>query len=98
MKIRSLHIANFGKFSNQTFHFSDDGFQLVYGLNESGKTTLKAFIESMLFGFSKSHMYKPKHGSFYGGSLTCFDEELGVIHIERTSDHGGQAQVFFAKW
>lgn len=93
MKIRSLHIANFGKFSNQTFHFSDDGFQLVYGLNESGKTTLKAFIESMLFGFSKSHMYKPKHGSFYGGSLTCLDEELGVIHIERTSDHGGQAQV-----
>lgn len=54
MKIRSLHIANFGKFSNRTFHFSDDGFQLVYGLNESGKTTLKAFIESMLFGFSKT--------------------------------------------
>ncbi|APT48929.1 atpase involved in dna metabolism [Bacillus safensis] len=94
MKIRSLHIANFGKFSNRTFHFSDDGFQLVYGLNESGKTTLKAFIESMLFGFSKNKMYKPKQGSFYGGSLTCLDEELGVIHIERSSDRGGQAQVF----
>ncbi|MBD3861080.1 AAA family ATPase [Bacillus sp. 28A-2] len=93
MKIRSLHIANFGKFSNRTFHFSDDGFQLVYGLNESGKTTLKAFIESMLFGFSKNKVYKPKQGSFYGGSLTCVDEELGVIHIERTSDRGGQAQV-----
>ncbi|MGG1699003.1 AAA family ATPase [Bacillus zhangzhouensis] len=93
MKIRSLHIANFGKFSNRTFHFSDDGFQLVYGLNESGKTTLKAFIESMLFGFSKSKMYKPKQGSFYGGSLTCVDETLGIIHIERTSDQGGQAQV-----
>ncbi|WP_342489905.1 AAA family ATPase [Bacillus sp. FSL M8-0049] len=94
MKIRSLHIANFGKFSNRTFHFSDDGFQLVYGLNESGKTTLKAFIESMLFGFSKNKIYKPKQGSFYGGSLTCLDEELGVIHIERSSDRGGQAQVF----
>ncbi|MFJ5672212.1 AAA family ATPase [Bacillus safensis] len=94
MKIRSLHIANFGKFSNRTFHFSDDGFQLVYGLNESGKTTLKAFIESMLFGFSKNKLYKPKQGSFYGGSLTCLDEELGVIHIERSSDRGGQAQVF----
>ncbi|UYO36408.1 AAA family ATPase [Bacillus zhangzhouensis] len=94
MKIRSLHITNFGKFSNRTFHFSDDGFQLVYGLNESGKTTLKAFIESMLFGFSKNKMYKPKQGSFYGGSLTCLDKELGVIHIERSSDQGGQAQVF----
>lgn len=93
MKIRSLHIANFGKFSNRTFHFSDDGFQLVYGLNESGKTTLKAFIESMLFGFSKNKIDKPKQGSFYGGSLTCLDEELGVIHIERSSDRGGQAQV-----
>lgn len=93
MKIRSLHIANFGKFSNQTFHFSDDDFQLVYGLNESGKSTLKAFIESVLFGFSKSKTYQPKQGSFYGGSLTCLDEELGVIHIERTSDQGGQAQV-----
>ncbi|MDM5319348.1 AAA family ATPase [Bacillus altitudinis] len=94
MKIRSLHIAHFGKFSNRTFHFSDDGFQLVYGLNESGKTTLKMFIESMLFGFPKNKMYKTKQGSFYGGSLTCQDDELGVIHIERTSDRGGQAQVF----
>lgn len=66
MKIRSLHIAHFGKFSNRTFHFSDDGFQLVYGLNESGKTTLKTFIESMLFGFPKNKMYKTKRGSFYG--------------------------------
>ncbi|KPN13134.1 atpase involved in dna metabolism [Bacillus australimaris] len=96
MKIRSLHIINFGKFSNRTFHFSDDGFQLVYGLNESGKTTLKAFIESMLFGFSKNKTYKPKQGTFYGGSLTCLDEELGDIHIERTSDRGGQAQVFLS--
>ncbi|WP_368929517.1 ATP-binding protein [Bacillus pumilus] len=94
MKIRSLHIAHFGKFSNRTFHFSDDGFQLVYGLNESGKTTLKTFIESMLFGFPKNKMYKSKQGSFYGGSLTCQDDEIGVIHIERTSDRGGQAQVF----
>lgn len=94
MKIRSLHIAHFGKFSNRTFHFSDDGFQLVYGLNESGKTTLKTFIESMLFGFPKNKMYKSKQGSFYGGSLTCHDDEIGVIHIERTSDRGGHAQVF----
>ncbi|MCM3036143.1 AAA family ATPase [Bacillus pumilus] len=94
MKIRSLHIAHFGKFSNRTFHFSDDGFQLVYGLNESGKTTLKTFIESMLFGFPKNKMYKSKQGSFYGGSLTCQDDEIGVIHIERTSDRGGQARVF----
>ncbi|MEH7633017.1 AAA family ATPase [Bacillus pumilus] len=94
MKIRSLHIAHFGKFSNRTFHFSDDGFQLVYGLNESGKTTLKTFIESMLFGIPKNKMYKMKQGSFYGGSLTCQDDEIGVIHIERTSDRGGQAQVF----
>ncbi|OLP63639.1 hypothetical protein BACPU_30010 [Bacillus pumilus] len=93
MKIRSLHIANFGKFINRTFHFSDDGFQLVYGLNESGKTTLKAFIESMLFGFPKNNVYKPTYGSFYGGSLTCSLGELGIIHIERTSDRGGQAQV-----
>ncbi|AVI40364.1 ATP-binding protein [Bacillus pumilus] len=94
MKIRSLHIAHFGKFSNRTFHFSDDGFQLVYGLNESGKTTLKTFIESMLLGFPKNKMYKSKQGSFYGGSLTCHDDEIGVIHIERTSDRGGHAQVF----
>ncbi|MFS0655011.1 AAA family ATPase [Bacillus sp. 179-C3.3 HS] len=93
MKIRSLHIVKFGKFSNRTFHFSEDGFQLVYGLNESGKTTLKAFIESMLFGFPKNNMYKSKQSSFYGGSLTCSHRELGIIHIERTTDLGGQAQV-----
>ncbi|MFB8733819.1 ATP-binding protein [Bacillus sp. SL00103] len=70
MKIRSLHIAHFGKFSNRTFHFSDDGFQLVYGLNESGKTTLKTFIESMLFGFPKTRCTRRKGVLFMGGSLT----------------------------
>ena len=69
MKIRSLHITNFGKFSNQTFHFSDDGFQLVYGLNESGKTTLKAFIESMLFGFLKAICISQSMAHFMAGLL-----------------------------
>ncbi|MGE6630847.1 AAA family ATPase [Bacillus sp. NPDC077027] len=96
MKIISLHIAHFGKFSNRTFHFSDADFQLVYGLNESGKTTLKAFIEAMLFGFPKNSVYKPKNSAFYGGSLTFVDHQEGVLKIERTAENNGKAKVILA--
>lgn len=54
MRIKSLHIYQYGKFSNQTFHFSASPVQLIYGLNEAGKTTMMSFIESMLFGFPKT--------------------------------------------
>ena len=72
MWIKHVEIAGFGKFHQQSFDFSD-GLQVVYGQNESGKSTLRAFILGMLFGFPSRRYpverYEPQATSQYGGSL-----------------------------
>lgn len=52
MIIQELQIKNFGKFSNRKISFGP-GMNLVYGENESGKTTLHTFIKSCFFGIRK---------------------------------------------
>ena len=50
MKIKELRLKNFGKFTNKEIHFLD-GMNVIYGENESGKSTLYTFIRAMLFFF-----------------------------------------------
>ena len=45
MKIQELELKNFGKFKEKKL-FLDEGIYLVYGKNESGKTTIHTFIKS----------------------------------------------------
>ncbi|ETY74436.1 ATP-binding protein [Lactiplantibacillus fabifermentans] len=72
MQIKRIEIAGFGQFVQQTFDFSA-GLQVIYGENESGKSTLRAFILGMLFGFpTRRHLtarYEPKETTQYGGSM-----------------------------
>jgi DNA repair exonuclease SbcCD ATPase subunit len=49
VKIEKLEIRSFGKLNNLTLNFSK-GLNIVYGKNESGKTTIQWFIKGMLFG------------------------------------------------
>ncbi len=51
MIIKKLDIENFGKFSGRSFDFKP-GFNLIFGNNEDGKSTLMAFIKLMFFGGS----------------------------------------------
>lgn len=80
MKIKSLDIINFGKFNNYHLDF-DESFNLIYGLNESGKSTIHAFISFMLFGVNKANAkrklkikdylrYKPINKNEYSGKMT----------------------------
>lgn len=50
MKIKRLTIYGFGKFHDVSLDL-DQHFQLIYGPNEAGKSTLVEFITSLLFGF-----------------------------------------------
>ncbi|MCY8202108.1 MULTISPECIES: ATP-binding protein [unclassified Bacillus (in: firmicutes)] len=97
LRIKSLHIYHYGKFSNQTFHFSASPVQLIYGLNEAGKTTMMSFIESMLFGFPKTKKYEPKTGGVYGGVLEAEHPEYGVVKIERTKGTAEKLRVYTEK-
>ena len=49
MRIDSIYIESFGKFKNYSLDFHD-GMNIIYGDNESGKSTIMAFIEMMFYG------------------------------------------------
>jgi len=53
MRIKRVEIISFGKFKNYALDFSD-GFNLMFGKNEDGKSTLMAFISLMLYGTAGS--------------------------------------------
>lgn len=53
MIIRHLHIDHFGKFKDYDIDF-EPGFNVVYGQNEDGKSTLMGFIMMMFYGNSYS--------------------------------------------
>ena len=49
MNIIKLELTHFGKFHLKTITFTS-GLNIVYGKNEAGKSTIHAFVRSMLFG------------------------------------------------
>lgn len=77
--IKELNIKSFGKFKDKIIGLNPD-FNLLYGLNESGKTTIKNFIEGMFYGFDegkvrisfnkKRELYRPKDSYIYTGEIT----------------------------
>lgn len=74
MQIKTIHIDGFGKFVQRDFDVVA-GWQVFAGENEAGKSTLRAFIKGVLFGFPSGkgavNTYEPKEkGVTYGGNLT----------------------------
>lgn len=56
MKIKRLDLKAFGPFTGTCIDFSEGspGLHLVYGLNESGKSSALRALQSLLFGFPRS--------------------------------------------
>ena len=52
MIIKRITVKNFGKLKNRTMEASP-GINLLYGENESGKTTTHTFVKSMLYGIQR---------------------------------------------
>ena len=52
MIIKRLTIKNFGKIHDRTLELSP-GINVLYGENESGKTTIHTFIKSMFYGITR---------------------------------------------
>ncbi len=53
MEIREIHLKHFGKFDGQKLSFHP-GLNIIYGANETGKSTVCSFIRGMLFGIDRS--------------------------------------------
>ena len=65
MRLRELHLARFGHFTDRRFDFGAvDGrpdFHVIHGLNEAGKTTTMEAALRLLFGFPNRERYAFKH-------------------------------------
>ena len=90
MKIDFLKINGFGKIKNKEINL-EKNINLIYGKNESGKSTLLKFIDGMLYGISKNKngkdisdydKYKPWNTEEFSGK------------INYTLDDGNKYEVF----
>ena len=80
MKINKLKINRFGKLNDKEINF-DNNINIVYGKNESGKSTLLKFIINSLYGISKNK--KGKDISDYDQYIPWIGEEFsGKIEYE----------------
>lgn len=79
MIIKEIKLGSFGKFQDKEISL-EPGFNLIYGKNEAGKSTIHSFIRGMLFGLdrsrgriSKDDPYQKNlpwdNSSSYGGSM-----------------------------
>ncbi len=77
MKIKKLNINSFGKLQNKEIQFGD-GLNIIYGKNESGKSTIMHYILSSFYGigknkkgreFSEFDKYLPWSGEEFSGKL-----------------------------
>lgn len=96
MRILQAEIYGFGKFTDTKFDF-EHKLQFITGANEAGKSTLKAFISAILFGFvdrrQRFKRYEPKNGARYGGKL-IIEQEKQLYTLERLEgEKGGQLVI-----
>ncbi len=85
MRIIEINVKNFGKLHNFSVHPSA-GINIIYGENESGKSTLMAFIKAMLYGLGtgeKRRQYESWDGSVLGGSME-FEHDERTYLLSRT--------------
>lgn len=100
MKITEIQIKNFGKLRNVNMR-PLSGLNVIYGENETGKSTMQKFITSMLFGLEKQQgksgsednyqKYEPWNGNslFAGGLKFTVGEK--PFYLERIFDHEKKA-------
>ncbi|WP_277222299.1 ATP-binding protein [Peptoniphilus vaginalis] len=57
MIIKELGLLNFGKFEDKKIELQE-GINLIYGINEKGKSTIVNFIDGIFYGFSRDSLVK----------------------------------------
>lgn len=94
MKITKLYIESFGGLSDKTIELSD--INVIIGGNESGKTTVAAFLLAMLFGMERD---RNKEGGTYESYLPWEDKERygGYIEFEEKGNCYRLSRSFLAR-
>lgn len=86
MIIKELLLTSFGKFKNKSVNL-ENGFNIIYGDNEAGKTTIHKFIEGMLFGFFKPYIKRKIYSDDYDRFLPWdYTDYSGVLKYKIEDD------------
>ncbi len=95
MRLKEILIKNFGKFADKDLTFGD-GINVLYGENESGKSTIHTFIRSMLFGMERGRgrasqkdtfsQYEPWDNPNYYAGMLKFESGGKTFVIRRNFD------------
>lgn len=95
--IKSIYIENFGCVRNCRIDF-DKSLNIIYGENETGKSTICAFIQAMLYGMDNSRKadvrsvprkrYMPLDGSRMAGSM-----EISHYRINRVFGNTSKGDI-----
>ena len=92
MRIERLNLIGFGRFVGREIEFAP-GLNLVYGQNETGKTTLISFIELMLYGAKKDgvarRIYLPEYDLYRPWAVTPYE---GALTMEL--DGGRKIEIY----
>lgn len=99
MRILRASIFGFGKWVDYSLDFPEEGPVIIYGENESGKSTFHQFILFMLFGMppKQRKFYQPKTSSKFGGQLVVTDPEIGEFTIERVDNKNNAQATCYTK-
>ena len=92
MKVNNLHVDGFGVWTGLDLQALSHRVTIVFGANETGKTTLMQFIRTMFYGFSperRGRYLPPVHGGRAGGSLDLHATH-GALQIQRHLDRLGE--------
>ena len=92
MNIRGIGIDGFGRFAGTHFEPLAPGLNVFYGSNEAGKSSLLAFIQTVLYGFPRQRRdahYPPLNGGLHGGRL-WLEKHDGLYVLQRRAAPKGK--------
>lgn len=98
--LKRMKIDSFGTFSNKVVGPFKPQFNVVYGKNEAGKTTLNAFFSGVLFGWEDArgsrNTYKP-HNAERSGTLffedSATEEEFAFTRVKNVDGIQGPTRL-----
>ncbi|GIP33949.1 AAA family ATPase [Paenibacillus sp. J2TS4] len=94
MRLTEINIDGFGTLYQKTYS-PERGLTVFYGRNEAGKSTLMAFIRSILFGFptraQTEPRYEPGNGGLHGGAITLITDQGEQVRVTRRDEGKGRS-------
>lgn len=91
--LEEWHVDGFGPLTGRIYRF-ETPVAVVFGPNESGKTSLLRFVRCMLYGFPTRHQPvdrgEPVHGGRHGGRLVFAMRDGSRFTLERYAAEQGR--------